>query len=434
MIPRYQTEAIGQIFSDERRYGLWLKVEIEAANAASLAGLIPAEHAQALAAKLPELDVAALTARALALEETLKHDVIAFLSACEEHLGPEAASLHYGLTSSDVVDTALACQLRDAAQQTLARLAQVLEALKRRIDEHRYTPMVGRSHGMHGEPTTFGVVLAGHYAELARQRRRLEQAAQEIAFGKLSGAVGTFAHLPPSVEASVMRALDLTPEPLATQVIPRDRHALLFTTLAGLGASIERLATNIRHWQRSELGEAEEPFTQGQRGSSAMPHKRNPIGSENLCGVARLLRGYALSALEDVALWHERDISHSCVERVIGPDAFHLADYALRRLEKIISGLAVYPENMQRSLALTHGLVASQTVLLALVQAGVPRQKAYAIVQRNAMKAWEERTDFITLAARDPELRAVMQDPEALRDKARVSHATADLLIDRALG
>ncbi|MCC6807375.1 MAG: adenylosuccinate lyase [Deltaproteobacteria bacterium] len=433
MIPRYQAKAIAKIFSDETRYGLWLKVELETAKAAADAGLIPRAHADALATKLPALDTRKLTERALILEETLKHDVIAFLAACEEHLDTEAASLHYGLTSSDVVDTTLAVQLRDATQETLTRIDALLEALHRRIDEHKYTEMVGRSHGMHGEPTTFGIVLAGHYAEIARQRRRVAAALTEIRFGKLSGAVGTFAHLSPAIEAAVMRALDLSPEPLATQVVPRDRHAVLFTTIAGLGASIERLATNIRHWQRSELQEAEEPFTAGQRGSSAMPHKRNPIGSENLCGVARMLRGYALAALEDVALWHERDISHSSVERVIGPDAFHLAVYALERLTKIVTGLAVYPQNMTRNLASTHGLVASQTVLLELVRAGVPRQKAYGIVQRNAMAAWERREDFLTLCLRDAELVEVVKDPEALRAKAKVSKETADLLIQRAL-
>lgn len=432
MLPRYQTKEIALIFSDERRNALWLTIEVEAAVAAARLGLVPTAHAEALKSKLPGMDIAALSQRAAVLEETLKHDVIAFLSACEEQLGEEAASLHYGLTSSDVVDTALACQLRDGTRQVLSRLDGLIAAFDVRIDEHRYTEMVGRSHGMHGEPTTFGIVLAGHRAELQRQRQRLSTALDEIAFGKLSGAVGTFAHLPPDVEAHVMGALGLKPEPLATQVVPRDRHAQLFMALAGLGASIERFATNLRHWQRSELQEAEEPFTAGQRGSSAMPHKRNPIGSENLCGVARLLRGYALAALEDVALWHERDISHSSVERVIGPDALHLADYACKRLTMMVSGMAVYPDNMQRTLAMTHGLVASQTVLLALVQAGVPRQKAYGIVQRNAMKAWAEKTDFIALAAADPELREVMQQPEELRNKAKVAEQTVDMLIARA--
>jgi adenylosuccinate lyase len=433
MIPRYQSKPIANIFSDESRYGLWLRIELETAKATAEAGLIPRAHAEALSSKLPALNIKALTERALVLEETLKHDVIAFLAACEEHLGEEAASLHYGLTSSDVVDTTLGCQLRDATTEAITRMDALLSALRRRIDEHKYTEMVGRSHGMHGEPTTFGIVLAGHFAELQRQRRRMHTALGEIRFGKLSGAVGTFAHLSPQIEASVMRAMELEPEPLATQVVPRDRHATLFTTIAGVGASIERLATNIRHWQRSELQEAEEPFTAGQRGSSAMPHKRNPIGSENLCGAARMLRGYAIAALEDVALWHERDISHSSVERVIAPDAFHLLCYALERLTKIITGLAVYPDNMKKNLQMTHGLVASQTVLLALVRAGVPRQKAYGIVQKSAMTAWEQKKDFLTLCEQDPELREVMADPASLRDKAKVAKDLADTLIARAL-
>ncbi len=434
MIPRYQTAEMATIFSDQNRYRLWLGIELSASQACATAGLVPKAHAEALLAKLKDADTAALAERALVLEEILKHDVIAFLSACEEKLGDEAASLHYGLTSSDVVDTALACQLRDASDKILAHLDDALVALKTRSEEHKNTPMVGRSHGMHAEPTTFGIVLAGHYAELARQRARFASARKEIAFGKLSGAVGTFAHLGPSIEAEVMRALDLSPEPLATQVVPRDRHATLFTALASIGASIERFATDMRHWQRSELGEVEEPFTAGQRGSSAMPHKRNPIGSENLCGLARLLRGYAVAALEDVALWHERDISHSSVERVIAPDAFHVADFALQRLTKIVRGMAVYPERMQRNLDLTHGLTASQTVLLELVKSGIARQAAYGIVQKAAMQAWQEQRDFIALVCEVPEVKALGKDPKALKEKARVSPEMAEMLLKRAFG
>lgn len=432
MLTRYQSKAIAAIFNDHHRYSLWIQIEVATSLASAREGLVPKAHADALAQKLPALDIEKLVARALDLEETLKHDVIAFLSACEEQLGEEAASLHHGLTSSDVVDTTLAKQLTEACDVVLRSLDETLVVFKKRALEHRDTQMVGRSHGMHGEPTTFGVVLAGHYAELARQRKRLQSAKEEIAHGKLSGAVGTFAHLSPEIEKYVMDGLSLTVEPLATQVVPRDRHAHLFTVLAGLGASIERFATNLRHWQRSELGEAEEPFTAGQRGSSAMPHKRNPIGSENLCGVARLLRGYALSALEDVALWHERDISHSAVERVIAPDAFHLVDYALQRMKRMVAGLAVYPERMQRNLDMTHGLVTSQTVLLELTHAGLPRQVAYGIVQKAAMTAWSESRDFLSLVLQAPEVAALNLDPAAVRAKARVSESKAQLLLDRA--
>jgi adenylosuccinate lyase len=432
MIPRYQTAEMAAIFSDENRYRLWLRIELAAADACAKAGFIPQTHAQALRTKLEHADIPKLTERALAIEETVKHDVIAFLSACEEQLGEEAASLHFGLTSSDVVDTTLAAQLTAACAQIDKRLQALLAALKRRAEEHKLTPMVGRSHGMHAEPTTFGIALAGHYAEHARQRKRLAIAASDIAFGKLSGAVGTFAHLPPAIEAQVVQALGLKAEPLATQVVPRDRHAFLFTVIAGLGGSIERFATNLRHWQRTELGEAEEPFTQGQRGSSAMPHKRNPITSENLCGLSRLLRGYALSSLEDIALWHERDISHSSVERVIAPDAFHLADYALKRATTLVEGLAVYPERLARNLAMNFGLTASQTVLLELVKSGVPRQQAYGVVQKAAMQAFSEQRDFIDLVLADEQVRAAVKDPAMLREKTHVSDATATLLLARA--
>lgn len=432
MLKRYQSPAIAKVFSDNHRYELWLEIEWRTAQAAARAGLVPKAHADALAAKLPNFDIEALVKRALLLEETLKHDVIAFLSACEEQLQEESASLHFGLTSSDVVDTTLAKQLDEACAVVLQSLGSVLEAFKQKAEEHRDTEMVGRSHGMHGEPTTFGVVLAGHYAELSRQHKRLQAARTDIAFGKLSGAVGTFAHLPPEVEAEVLEAMGLMPEPLATQVVPRDRHAHLFSVLAGLGASIERFSVNLRHWQRSELQEAEEPFTAGQRGSSAMPHKRNPIGSENLCGVARLLRGYALAALEDVALWHERDISHSSVERVIAPDAFHLVDYALRRLDKIVRGLAVYPERMRANLESSFGLVTSQTVLLQLTRAGMPRQVAYGVVQEAAMQAWKERSDFLTLVFSTPEVSALGLQRAEVEKKAKVSGDKARLLQSRA--
>jgi len=433
MIPRYQTKEMLQIWNDQTRLSWWLEIEAQTSLACAAQGLVPDIHAKAIACRLKQIDIATLHAQALQVEDTVKHDVIAFLTVVESYLQEEAAFLHYGLTSSDVVDTALALMMKAALNQLIARLSQCLQALATKARKHVHTPMIGRSHGMHAEPTTFGVVLAGHYTELTRQQTHLAQALDTISVGKLSGAVGTFSHLPEPVEHQVLSFFGLNPEPVATQVIARDRHAFVLSTLALLGASIERLATNIRHWQRSELKEAEEPFTPGQKGSSAMPHKRNPIASENLCGMARLLRGYMVSAYENVALWHERDISHSSVERVILPDAFCVADYALQRLTRLIEGLVVYPEHMQQHLDQNHSLYLSQTILLACTRLFMPRQQAYAIVQRYAMQALQEQRDFLDLVLAAPELKSLNLDETQLRAQILVSKSTAERLLQRAL-
>jgi adenylosuccinate lyase len=347
------------------------------------------------------------------IERTVKHDVIAFLTFVEERGGPAARHLHKGMTSSDVLDTTLAVQLRDASRLLLAGVDRVLAAVKKRAFEHRRTPMMGRSHGIHAEPVTFGLKLAGWYDAWTRRRAALARAAEVVAVGKISGAVGTFANVDPRVEAFVMEQLGLAGgEGAATQVVNRDRHAELFTALALCGATLEQQAVEVRHLQRTEVREAEEPFTAGQKGSSAMPHKRNPILSENLTGLARLLRGYALAAMEDVALWHERDISHSSVERVIGPDATIALDFALHRFAGMIENLRVYPERMQENLDLTGGLYEAQRVLLALVGKGVARQQGYVFVQRNAMKVWEEKVDFRTALKRDPDVSRLLTADE----------------------
>jgi len=346
------------------------------------------------------------------IERVTKHDVIAFLTHLAEHVGPEARFVHQGMTSSDVLDTCFNVQLVRAADILLADLDRVLAALKRRAFEHKNTVTIGRSHGIHAEPTTFGLKLAYAYAEFSRARQRLENARAEVATCAISGAVGTFANVDPRVEEYVAKQLGLRPEPVSTQVIPRDRHAMYFATLAVIASSIERLATEIRHLQRTEVLEAEEFFSEGQKGSSAMPHKRNPVLSENLTGLARMVRAYALPAMENVALWHERDISHSSVERMIGPDATVTLDFALNRLAGVIENLVVYPENMKRNLDRLGGLVHSQRVLLALTQAGVSREDAYGLVQRNAMRVWRGEGDFLSLLAADPEVSAKLSREE----------------------
>jgi adenylosuccinate lyase len=371
-------------------------------------GLVPKEAA----AKVWEKgrDAVFDVARIDAIEREVKHDVIAFLTHLAEIVGPEARFVHQGMTSSDVLDTCLAVQLTRAADLLLADVDRLLAALKRRAFEHKLTPTVGRSHGIHAEPTTFGLKLAQAYAEFDRARHRLTQARREVATCAISGAVGTFANIDPRVEQHVARALGLTPEPISTQVIPRDRHAMFFSTLAVVASSIERLATEVRHLQRTEVLEAEEYFAPGQKGSSAMPHKRNPVLSENLTGLARMVRSYALPALEDVALWHERDISHSSVERMIAPDATVTLDFALARLATLIDRLVVYPENMRRNLDRLGGLVHSQRVLLALTAAGLPREDAYRLVQRNAMKVWERGADFLEELLADRDVRAALSE------------------------
>jgi adenylosuccinate lyase len=378
------------IWSAENRYRIWWQIEVFAAEAMGNIGMIPAEDAKTIRAAydrdvLGTIDIAAIDV----IEAVTKHDVIAFLTWAGEKLGPEKRWLHQGMTSSDVLDTALAVQLKQAAELLIEDIDRLLEVLRRRAFEHKLTPTIGRSHGIHAEPVTFGLKLAQAFAEFARSRDRLVAARDEVATCAISGAVGTFANVPPEVEAHVAAELGLTPEPASTQIIPRDRHAQYFATLGVIASSIERLAIEIRHLQRTEVLEAEEYFSPGQKGSSAMPHKRNPVLTENLTGLARMVRSYALPAMEDVALWHERDISHSSVERFIGPDATVTLDFALARLTSVVDKLLVYPERMQKNLDRMGGLVHSQRVLLALTQAGLSREEAYALVQRNAMKVWE---------------------------------------------
>jgi adenylosuccinate lyase len=403
------------IWSAENRYRIWWQIEVFAAEAMGKIGMIPAEDAATIRAAydrnaLGEIDIDAIDA----IEAVTKHDVIAFLTWAGEKLGPERRWLHQGMTSSDVLDTALAVQLKQAADLLLADLDRLLEVLKRRAIEHKLTPTIGRSHGIHAEPTTFGLKLAQAYAEFVRNRERLLSARDQVATCAISGAVGTFANVPPSVEEHVAAELGLTPEPVSTQVIPRDRHAFFFATLGVIASSIERLATEIRHLQRTEVLEAEEYFSPGQKGSSAMPHKRNPVLTENLTGLARMVRGYALPAMENVALWHERDISHSSVERFIGPDATITLDFALARLTGVVDKLVVYPERMQKNLDRMGGLVHSQRVLLALTQAGLSREDSYALVQRNAMKVWESdgQLSLLELLKNDPDVSQRLSEDE----------------------
>ncbi|HEX5080175.1 MAG TPA: adenylosuccinate lyase [Geminicoccaceae bacterium] len=407
MIPRYSRPEMAAIWTDRRRLALWLEVELQVAEAMAALGRIPQDAALRLRQAAERHTARLLDPERIAeIERATRHDVIAFLSHLEEVIGADARYLHLGLTSSDLLDTAFALQLRDAADLLLAGVDRVLAALARRAQEHRLTPCIGRSHGIHAEPTTFGLKLAGFYAEFARDRRRLEQARAEIATCAISGAVGTFAHVDPRVEARVAERLGLMPEPVSTQVIPRDRHAAFFAALAVVACGIERLATEIRHLQRSEVGEVGEPFGAGQKGSSAMPHKRNPVLSENLTGLARLVRGALIPALENVALWHERDIAHSSVERVIGPDSTIALDFALHRLAGLIEGLVVDAERMRANLESSQGLIHSQQVLLALTEAGLDRQAAYAIVQRHAMRAWQDKLPLLDLLRADPEVSA----------------------------
>ena len=405
MIPRYSRPEMARLWTAEARYARWLEVELAAGRAMARAGLVPATSIDECAAKGGSFS-AADAARIEEIEKTTKHDVIAFLTFMEERVGPSARHLHFGMTSSDVLDSALALTLRDAADLLLAGVDRARAAVLVRAREHQHTPCIGRSHGIHAEPTTFGLKLLGWADELGRARSRLQRAREVIAVGKLSGAVGTFAHLSPAIEEAALGSLGLAAEPVSTQIVQRDRHAEFFTTLAQVGGSLERFAVEIRHLQRTEVREAEEPFTAGQKGSSAMPHKRNPILSENLTGLARMLRGYSIAAMADVALWHERDISHSSVERMIGPDATVTLDFMLHRFAGLVGGLRVYPERMMENLRATKGLVFSQPVLLALIESGMERQAAYVVVQRNAMKVWDENAEFHALLLADPEVQA----------------------------
>ena len=431
MIPRYTPADFADLWSSARRFAVWLEVELAACESMEEAGLVPRGTAAAIRAKKIRLD----PARIDEIERTTKHDVIAFLTHVEEVAGIEARWLHRGMTSSDVLDTSLAVLLRDAADALLVRCDVLLVALAGRAREHAQTPMMGRSHGIFAEPVTFGLALAGHHAEVSRARRRLAAAREEIAVGKIAGAVGTYAHLSPEIEARALAALGLRAETVSTQIVARDRHAAFFAALALVAAAIERLATNVRHWQRSEVAEAEEPFTAGQKGSSAMPHKRNPIISENLCGLARVVRAAVVPALEDVALWHERDISHSSVERMIAPDATATLAFMLDRARALVEKLVVYPEGMRRNLDRAAELYFSEAVLLALVESGLPRQEAYVLVQRNAMRAWAGEGRFRDLLAADAEV-ASRLDAAKLAQLFDLDHALAHVpaILDRALG
>jgi len=414
MIPRYSRPEMSRIWSPERRFRIWLDVELAACEAMVRLGQVPAEDHRHLVEVFGAFEfTVADVARVDEIERTTKHDVIAFLTFLEEKGGIAARHLHKGMTSSDVLDTTLAVQLKEATGLILAAVDRVRAAVKKRAFEHKTTPMIGRSHGIHAEPITFGIKLAGWYDAWGRRRDAIARAGRTAAVGKVSGAVGTFANVDPRVETFVMEKLGLEGgEAAATQVVNRDRHAEFFCALAVAASTLEQQATEVRHLQRTEVREAEEPFTAGQKGSSAMPHKRNPILSENLTGLSRLVRSYAVAALENVPLWHERDISHSSVERVIGPDATIALEFGLHRFANMIDGLRVYPERMRENLELTGGLQEAQRVLLALVDRGVARQEAYVYVQRNAMKVWEEKVDFRTALKRDPDVRRALSEPE----------------------
>jgi adenylosuccinate lyase len=403
MIPRYTHPEMGRIWSDQRRYETWLLVETAAAEAMAAAGIIPAEAAADIRAR-GGFDIA----RIEAIEQVTQHDVIAFTTAVAEKVGPSARWLHFGMTSSDVIDTAQALQMREACDLILADLENLAGAIRERAFEHRRTPMIGRTHGVHAEPMTFGLKLALWFAEVGRDIERVRRARQQASVGKLSGAVGTFAHLPPSVEADVCRRLGLEAAPVSSQVIQRDRHAELLAALAITAASLEKFALEIRGLQKTEIGEVEEPFAKGQKGSSAMPHKRNPIGCEQIVGLARLLRANAHAAMENIALWHERDISHSSVERVILPDSFIALDHMLLRFTRIVKGMVVYPERMRENLERSRGVVFSGTVLLTLAGKGVSREQAYEWVQRNAMRSFSERQDFKALLLDDADVVSVL--------------------------
>ena len=433
MIPRYSRPEMAAIWSPEAKFRIWFEIEAHACDALAEIGVIPQEAAKTIWEKGGKavFDIARIDE----IERETKHDVIAFLTHLAEIVGPDARFVHQGMTSSDVLDTCLSVQLARASDLLIADIDALLAALKKRAFEHKDTVTIGRSHGIHAEPTTFGVKLALAHAEFSRCRSRLVAARAEIATCAISGAVGTFANIDPRVEEHVAKALGLTPEPVSTQVIPRDRHAMFFATLGVVASCIERLATEVRHLQRTEVLEAEEYFSPGQKGSSAMPHKRNPVLSENLTGLARMVRAYAAPAMENVALWHERDISHSSVERMIGPDATVTLDFALARLTGLIDRLVVYPHNMEKNLHRFRGLVHSQRVLLALTQAGVSREDAYRLVQRNAMKVWEQGKDFLEELLADKDVRAALSEAE-LREKFDLGYHTkhVDTIFRRVFG
>ena len=433
MIPRYSRPEMTAIWSPETKFRIWFEIEAHALDALAEIGTIPKSAAETVWAKgsAATFDIERIDD----IERVTKHDVIAFLTHLAEIVGEDARFVHQGMTSSDVLDTCLNIQLVRAADLLIDDVDRLLAALKRRAFEHKNTVTIGRSHGIHAEPTTFGVKLAQAYAEFERNRARLVAARAEVATCAISGAVGTFANIDPRVEEHVARQLGLVPEPVSTQVIPRDRHAMYFATLGVVASSVERVATEIRHLQRTEVLEVEEYFSPGQKGSSAMPHKRNPVLTENLTGLARLVRGMAIPAMENVALWHERDISHSSVERMIGPDATVTLDFALHRLTGVIDKLLIYPETMHKNLDRLGGLVHSQRVLLALTQKGVSREDAYALVQRNAMKVWEQGADFLTELKADPDVRAALSEAE-IEEKFDLGYHTkhADTIFRRVFG
>ena len=407
MIPRYTHPEMGRIWSEQHRYETWLQVEVAAAEAMAAAGIVPVEAARDLKTR-GDFSIARIDE----IEKTTQHDVIAFTTSVAEIVGPSARWLHFGLTSSDVVDTAQALQMVEACDQILKNMTALGEAIKARAEEHQHTPMIGRTHGVHAEPMTFGLKLALWYAEWLRNIERVRRARETVRVGKISGAVGTFAHLDPAIESAVCRSLGLAPAPISSQVIQRDRHAELMTTLAITAASLEKFALEIRGLQKTEIGEVEEPFGKGQKGSSAMPHKRNPIGCEQIVGLARLLRANAMAALENVALWHERDISHSSVERVILPDSFIALDHMIRRFTRIVSGMVVYPDRMLENLNRSRGVVFSGQVLLELARRGISREQAYEWVQRSAMRSFHEQKDFKALLLSDAGVTQVLPPAE----------------------
>jgi adenylosuccinate lyase len=434
MIPRYSRPEMTAVWTPETRYSIWLEIETLAAEAMAELGMIPKDVPKAVRERggfnIQRIDE---------IEREVKHDVIAFLTSVSEHVGPEARFLHLGMTSSDVLDTCLAVQLVRASDMLIVGVDRVLAALKKRAFEHKLTPTIGRSHGIHAEPTTFGVKLAGFHAEMARNRKRLVVAKEEIATCAISGAVGTFANIDPRIETMVAKKLGLQPEPVSTQIIPRDRHAAFFAALAVTASSIERIATEIRHLQRTEVLEAEEYFSEGQKGSSAMPHKRNPVLTENLTGLARLVRSAVVPAMENVALWHERDISHSSVERGIAPDATIHLDFALHRLGSVIEQLLIYPDNMQANLDKLGGLHNSQRVLLALVEKGATREDAYRMVQRNAMKVWKDSNrkegDFLRNLEGDADVSTLLSKKELSEFFDLGYHFSAvDVIFERVFG
>lgn len=430
MIPRYSRPEMTALWSDTSRWSVWLRIELAACRAWARLGKIP-QRELAVILKKAAFD----PKRIPVIEAKVKHDMIAFLTAVSEKVGPAGRFVHLGLTSSDVLDTALAYQLTAALDQIVIGVRRCMTALKRRARQYKMTPMMGRSHGIHAEPITFGLKLALWYAEFARHLKRLSDAREMIAVGKVSGAVGTFANIPPSVERAVCRELGLRPAPISTQVVQRDRHAQYFTTLAVLAGTIEKIAVEIRHLQRSEVLEVEEPFGRGQKGSSAMPHKRNPVLSENLTGLARLIRANSMAALENQALWHERDISHSSVERVIGPDTTILMDFMLDRLAGLLEDLVVYPRRMAANMQKTHGLIYSQRVLLALIAEDMSREEAYRVVQSNAMKAWEGEADFKTLLCQDERVTRHLSSVEIARlFDIRYHLAHVDTIFKRVFG